>query len=164
MKKEGFPPLIDKNTKILVLGTMPGDRSLRTGEYYANPTNQFWKLIFRIFNSGMPVYNYEEKVGLLLKNKIGLWDVLSKAQRTGSLDSNILNEEFNDFHQFFMTYPNVKILIFNGQKPADYFKAKNSLIQDKEYLVLPSTSSANTTRTFDYKLKEWEAALTKYSS
>jgi|JRYD01.1.fsa_nt_gb hypoxanthine-DNA glycosylase len=164
MKKEGFPPIIDKNTKILVLGTMPGDMSLRTGEYYANPRNQFWKLIFSIFNSGQTFYSYKEKVELLQKNKIGLWDVLANAQREGSLDSNIGNKEFNDFYTLFMTYPNINKLIFNGQKSADYFKAKNSLIQEKEYLVLPSTSSANTTRTFEFKLKEWKVALTKFSS
>lgn len=159
MKKESFPPLIDAKTKILVLGTMPGDKSIRTGEYYANPTNQFWKLIFHVFNSGIAVYNYEEKTKLLLKHHVGLWDVLSKAHRAGSLDSNIIDEEFNDFQQLFKTYPNIKMLMFNGQKPAEYFKINNILHKDKEYYVLPSTSSANTTKTFDMKLKEWKAAL-----
>ncbi|NLN94687.1 MAG: DNA-deoxyinosine glycosylase [Bacteroidales bacterium] len=96
-KKEGFPPIIDGNTKVLVLGTMPGDRSILTGEYYANPKNQFWKIIFRVFNSGESVLDYNDKIELLLKNKIGLWDVLFRANRAGSLDSNIYNEEFNDF-------------------------------------------------------------------
>lgn len=162
MKKESFPPLIDAKTKILVLGTMPGDKSIRTGEYYANPTNQFWKLIFHVFNSGIAVYNYEEKTKLLLNHHVGLWDVLSKAHRAGSLDSNIIDEEFNDFQQLFKTYPNIKMLIFNGQKPAEYFKINNILHKDKEYYVLPSTSSANTTKTFDMKLKEWKAALMGY--
>ncbi len=162
MKKEGFPPLIDAKTKILVLGTMPGDKSIRTGEYYANPKNQFWKLIFNVFNSGIAVFNYEEKSKLLLKHNIGLWDVLSKAHRAGSLDSNINDEEFNNFKQLFKTYPNIKMLIFNGQKPAAYFKANNNLHQVKEYYVLPSTSSANTTKTFDIKLKEWKVALIRY--
>ena len=162
MKKESFPPLIDAKTKILVLGTMPGDKSIRTGEYYANPTNQFWKLIFHVFNSGIAVYNYEEKTKLLLNQHVGLWDVLSKAHRAGSLDSNIIDEEFNDFQQLFKTYPNIKMLIFNGQKPAEYFKIDNILHKDKEYYVLPSTSSANTTKTFDMKLKEWKAALMRY--
>lgn len=160
MKKEGFPPLIDNNTEIIVLGTMPGDKSIRTGEYYANPTNQFWKLIFHIFNSGIPVFNYEEKSKLLLKNKIGLWDVLSKAHRYGSLDSNIQNEEINDFEQLFKDYPNIKVLIFNGQKPAEYyFRSRNNVFKEKQYHILPSTSSANTTKTFDVKLKEWSNVL-----
>jgi len=67
MRKEGFPPLIDTKTKLLVLGTMPGDKSIRTGEYYANPKNQFWRLIFHIFNSGIHLYNYEEKKVLAYK-------------------------------------------------------------------------------------------------
>jgi hypoxanthine-DNA glycosylase len=162
MEKSGFPPLIDNNTEIIVLGTMPGDKSIRTGEYYANPTNQFWKLIFQIFNSGIPVFNYEEKSKLLLKNKIGLWDVLSKAHRHGSLDSNIQNEEFNDFEQLFNNYPNIKILVFNGQKSSEYyFRTCNMPTHEKQYFILPSTSSANTTKTFNVKLKEWSKVLTK---
>ena len=161
MKKDGFPPMIDNNTEIIVLGTMPGDKSIRIGEYYANSTNQFWKLIFHIFNSGMPVFNYEEKSKLLLKNKIGLWDVLSKANRQGSLDSNIQNEEFNDFEQLFNEYKNIKVLVFNGQKPAEYyFRNNNIVLQEKQYHILSSTSSANTTKTFDSKLKEWRKVLT----
>jgi hypoxanthine-DNA glycosylase len=162
MIKQGFPPIIDDNTKILVLGTMPGDKSIRTGEYYANSTNQFWKMIFHVFNSGVSVFDYEEKTKLLLNNSIGLWDVLSKAERNGSLDSNILKEEYNDFQHFFKTYPNIKTVIFNGKKPAEYFKANNILFEHKEYHILPSTSSANTTK-FDIKLKDWKAVLSKYS-
>jgi hypoxanthine-DNA glycosylase len=162
MKKEGFSPLIDNNTEIIVLGTIPGDKSIRTGEYYANPTNQFWKLIFHIFNSGIPVLNYDEKTKILLKNKIGLWDVLSKAHRQGSLDSNIQNEEFNDFEELFNNYPNIKTLVFNGQKPAEYyFMANHNVTQERQNYILPSTSSANTTKTFDAKLKEWSKVLTK---
>lgn len=158
MKKEGFPPLIDNKTEIIVLGTMPSEMSIRTGEYYANPKNQFWKLIFHIFNSEKPIIGYTDKTKLLLKNKIGLWDILSKANREGSLDSNIQDEEYNDFNQLFVTYPSIKVLIFNGQKPAKFFGAMNIDLQDKQYYVLPSTSSANT-QNFDFKLREWKEVL-----
>jgi len=161
MKKVGFPPLINENTEILVLGTMPSDKSISSGEYYANPTNQFWKLIFLIFNSGRPVFSYNEKVEILITNKIGLWDVLSKAERSGSLDSNIIDEEFNNFVDLLKIYPKIKLILFNGQKSALYFKANNILNKEIEYLILPSTSSANTTKTFDNKLKEWKVALKK---
>jgi hypoxanthine-DNA glycosylase len=163
MKKEGFPPLIDENTKVLVLGTMPGDRSILTGEYYANPTNHFWNIIFRALNSGVSVFGYKEKTELLLKNRIGLWDVLYRANRIGSLDSNIHNEEFNDFEQLFKDFPKISAIIFNGQKPANYFKGFGNIPNDFEFYILPSTSSANTTKTFERKFQEWKDVITKYN-
>ena len=163
MKKEGFKPVIDYKTEVLVLGTMPSDISIRTGEYYANSKNQFWKIIFKIFNNGIVEYDYKRKTDLLLKNKIGLWDVLTKANRTGSLDSNIHGEEFNDFEKLFIEYPKLKTIVFNGKKAADYFKGFNSIPQNKEYYILPSTSSANTWKTFDQKFYGWEKVLKKYS-
>lgn len=163
MKKEGFPALIDENTKILVLGTMPGGRSILKGEYYANPTNQFWKIIFRTFNSGESVLRYDDKTELLLKNRIGLWDVLYRANRAGSLDSNIQNEELNTFEQLFKDFSKIKAIIFNGQKPANYFKGIRNIPKDIEYYILPSTSSANTNKTFESKFQEWKEVITKYN-
>ena len=159
MKKEGFKPIIDKQTEILILGTLPGDLSIQTGEYYSNSKNQFWKIIFRIFNNGLPEFKYQNKIKLLLNNKIGLWDVLKKSNRTGSLDSNIFNEEFNDFEGLFNDFPKLKIVVFNGKKPADYFKGFKSMPKDKDYYILPSTSSANTWKTFDQKYKDWKEVL-----
>lgn len=138
---------------------MPGDISLQTGEYYANSKNQFWKIILKIFNNGQSEYDYDNKTELLHKNKIGLWDVLTKADRVGSLDSNIQGEEFNDFEKLFKDFPQVKIVAFNGKKAADYFKGLKSIPKDKEYYILPSTSSANTWKTFDQKLNEWKEIL-----
>jgi len=161
MKKEGFKPIIDKNAEILVLGTMPGIVSLQTGEYYANKKNQFWKIIFTIFNDGHGLVSYKTKIALLLNNKIGLWDVLTKAEREGSLDSNINYEEFNDFETLFKEFPKIKIVVFNGKKAADYFKSFKTIPKGKEYYILPSTSSANTWKTFDQKLNEWKEILEK---
>lgn len=161
MKKQGFPPLIDEQTRILILGTMPGDESIQVEEYYANPKNQFWKLVYHIFNFGVSCSKYEDKTKLLLKNKIGLWDVLYKASRTGSMDAHIRYKECNDFKKLFDTYPNVQILVFNGKKSFEYFKSNFDLDQKREYFVLPSTSSANTTKTFEMKLREWKEVLIK---
>jgi hypoxanthine-DNA glycosylase len=159
MKKSGFKPIIDNNTEILILGTMPGDRSIQTGEYYANSKNQFWKIIFKIFNNGKSEFDYSKKTKLLLKNKIGLWDVLTSAEREGSLDSNIHREEFNDFNKLFSEFPNLRIIVFNGKKAAEYFKGFKSIPKDKEYYILPSTSSANTWQTFEQKYMEWKEIL-----
>jgi hypoxanthine-DNA glycosylase len=161
MKKEGFKPVIDHKTEVLILGTMPGDISIQTGEYYANSKNQFWKIIFKIFNNSQSEYDYVRKTELLLNNKIGLWDVLTKADRVGSLDSNIQGEEFNDFEKLFKDFPQIKIVAFNGKKAADYFKGFKSIPKDKEYFILPSTSSANTWKTFEQKYMDWIKVLKK---
>ena len=115
MKKSGFAPVINKKTEILILGSLPSDISILKGEYYANPQNQFWNIIFAIFNSGVPVVEYKKKLDLLLKNKIGLWDVLTEANRTGSLDSNIKQEVLNDFSGLFNEYPKIRLLACKRQ-------------------------------------------------
>mgnify|MGYP001486952823 CR=1 FL=1 len=164
MRKEGFPPLVDENTEVLILGTMPGDESIRTGQYYANPANQFWKIMFHVFNSGAKLIDYNDKTELLLSNGIGLWDVLSGANRVGSLDSNIHNEELNDFEQLFKDCSKIRAIIFNGQNPAEYFRGIKKISKDIELFILPSTSSANTNKTFEEKLQEWKDVLMKYNS
>ncbi|MEI8045831.1 MAG: DNA-deoxyinosine glycosylase [Bacteroidota bacterium] len=159
MKKSGFPPVIDQNTEILILGSLPSDQSIAANEYYANPKNQFWKIIFAIFNNNIHLYHYNEKTELLLKNKIGLWDVMTKAERIGSLDSNIKNEELNDFIGLFKQYPKIKKLAFNGEKSfSTFIKMKHSMPQ-MELITLTSSSSANTGKTVQQKLREWEIAL-----
>jgi len=159
MKKSGFSPIIDKNTEILILGSLPSDISIKTGEYYANPQNQFWRIIFAIFNNGIPLYQYHEKTNLLLKNKIGLWDVLTEADRKGSLDSNIQSEILNDFSGLFKDYPNIRKLAFNGDKAFKFYLRMKAGVPQKELVLLTSSSSANTSKNLLLKVKVWEIAL-----
>jgi hypoxanthine-DNA glycosylase len=163
ISKKALPPVIDKNTEYLVLGTMPGEKSLLNQEYYNNPSNQFWNIIASAFNNGDEFSNYNEKLESIKKNKIGLWDVLDTCEREGSLDSNIKNQTPNNFGKLFKEFSNIKTVIFNGQDSYSYF---NSLVHDKAdkiYLQLTSTSSANTHKTVDEKSQQWKAALTKNS-
>jgi hypoxanthine-DNA glycosylase len=159
MKKSGFAPVIDKNTEILILGSLPSDISIRTGEYYANPQNQFWRIMFTIYNCGVPVVGYKKKLDLLLKNKIGLWDVLTEANRTGSLDSNIKEEVLNDFSRLFIDYPKIRLLAFNGDKAFNLYLKRRAGLPHKELVRLTSSSSANTSKNVLLKVKEWEIAL-----
>lgn len=159
MKKSGFPPIIDQSTEILILGSLPSDKSILANEYYANPQNQFWKIIFAIFNNNNPLYDYKEKTELLLKHKIGLWDVMTEADRTGSLDSNIRNEKLNDFDGLFEQYPKIKKLAFNGDKAFKTYIRMKVGPKHKELITLTSSSSANTGKTVQQKLREWEIAL-----
>jgi len=159
MKKSGFAPVIDKNTEILILGSLPSDISILKGEYYTNPQNQFWRIIFTIYNSGVPIVEYKKKLDLLLKNKIGLWDVLTEANRPGSLDSNIKQEILNDFSGLFIDYPKIRLLAFNGDKAFNLFLKKRAGLPQKELVRLTSSSSANTSKNVLLKVKEWQIAL-----
>ena len=87
MNISAFDPVIDKNTKVLILGSIPSIKSLEINEYYGNPRNQFWKLISLVFGEEIQEV-YTDKVRCLLKNRIGIWDVISSCYREGSLDSN----------------------------------------------------------------------------
>ena len=141
---------------------MPGIASLSSGEYYGHKNNLFWDIIFRVCNPDwkneeLVTANFEEKKALLLDKKIALWDVLQFCERKGSLDKDIKNQVFNDFHTFFIEHPNIKAIFFNGKDAAKYFeeyKAEPSISNGKEFITLSSTSPSNSTNSF-LILKEW---------
>lgn len=153
-----FPAFIDSNTKILILGTMPGIASLTKQEYYANPRNHFWRIMYTLFDT-LPVSDsFEEKIQLLQKNKIGLWDVLENCERKGSLDIYIKNHKENDFEMLFKQYPTIHTIVFNGKESHKYFIKKFGEIEGITYYVMPSTSPANT-MSFENKLKIWSTGF-----
>jgi TDG/mug DNA glycosylase family protein len=127
---------------------------LAANQYYGNPRNAFWKIIFTLFNT--PFSNdYEQRKNVLLENRIALWDVLEACVRPGSLDSAIEQEVPNDFNSFLKTHPNIKHIYFNGQKAAAYFKQYIKLENEYHLITLPSTSPAHAGKSFEAKLKEW---------
>lgn len=155
LKIRSFPPIIDGRSRLLILGSMPGVESLRLQQYYANPRNQFWAMIFTIFHAP-PSQDYEKKISFLKSKKIALWDVIENCQREGSLDSNIREEKVNDFRGLFKAYPDIETVIFNGGKAYETYKkwVGFDAVKDLAYLKLGSSSPANTKRMED-KLKEW---------
>lgn len=153
-----FPALVDSNTKILILGTIPGIASLTKQEYYGNPRNHFWRIMYTLFDT-LPVSDsFEEKIQLLKKNKIGLWDVLENCERKGSLDIHIKNHKENDFEMLFKQYPEIHTIVFNGKESHKYFIKKLGQIEGITYYVMPSTSPANT-MSFENKLKIWSTGF-----
>ena len=156
--KQAFPPLVNQNSKILILGTMPGEKSLELQEYYGNKGNSFWKLLFTLFNRPLPK-DYIEKKQLLEENNIALWDVLAYCERTGSLDSNIKNEKANDFQSFYKQYPNIKHVFFSSKNASNFYDKYVGRKKDLQYSILPSPSGANASKSFLQKLEEWEAIL-----
>ena len=153
-----FPPILNKQTELLVLGTMPGATSLQQQEYYAYKQNHFWKIMFTLLHELPVPALFEQKAQLLLRNKIGLWDVLQHCEREGSLDTNIRNHQENDFESLLSEYPLIKTLVFNGQQSHKFFLRKFGQLQGIRYFVMPSTSPANT-MSFEKKLSAWSAVI-----
>lgn len=158
--KTSFDPISNADTTVLILGTMPGDKSLELGEYYGHPRNRFWKIISTITDNDVP-QTYADKKALLLNTKIAIWDVAHKANRKGSLDSAIEEEEPNDLDSFIARHKNLKVIGFNGTKSEaifdKYFYRKNGL----KFISLPSTSPANTRIDFDNICKVWRQILSE---
>ncbi|MFH7018553.1 DNA-deoxyinosine glycosylase [Flavobacterium sp. FlaQc-47] len=159
MKSFSFSPIAKDDAKILILGTMPGTKSLELNQYYGHNQNNFWKFMFAIFNEDFTT-DYETKKALLQKNKIAVWDVLQFCDRVGSLDSAIKNEIANDFETFLEQHPNIKTILFNGQAAAAFFKKYVHLKNPYRLITLPSTSPANASKTYQSKLDEWKIIAT----
>jgi hypoxanthine-DNA glycosylase len=156
-----FPPIARRDATTLILGSLPGRRSLEMQQYYAHPQNAFWKLIAVIFEAG-GVLPYTRRVRVLTSNRIALWDVLAAAERPGSLDSSIVRHSVrvNDFATFFRAHPRVRRVFFNGLKAQETFRRCVLPELDAEfaginYQLLPSTSPAHAGMTFAKKLDRW---------
>jgi len=155
-----FEPIIDNDCKILILGTMPGVKSLEKQEYYGHERNAFWKIIYSLFQHEL-TNDYSQKKAFLLQNNIALWDVLESCYREGSLDSNIKNPAPNDFKRLFNQYPNIKAVYFNGEPAEKLFKRfvnKTLGNIDIPFSRLPSTSPANAIK-FEQKFELWKVIL-----
>lgn len=157
---EGLEPVSDSESEILILGTLPGKVSLQTKQYYANPTNQFWKIISTIFNDAIPD-SYEDKLKVLEKHHIALWDVLKSANRDSSLDSDIKNPVANDILGFISKHPKLRVIGLNGGKSETYLGhiGLHNLPRIIQIVLLPSSSSANTHSSVADKTVLWESIL-----
>lgn len=154
---KSFKPSIDDDSKILILGSMPGVKSLEMSQYYAHPQNRFWKVLGYICNEpNLPEYDYDLKLKTLLKNNIALWDTIKSCNREGSLDSDIQNETPNDIRKLLKKYPNIKTICLNGNKSYSAFKEYfPDLLKEYNCHKLPSTSPANARFNLDKLIKEW---------
>ncbi|SHM34313.1 DNA-deoxyinosine glycosylase [Flavobacterium saccharophilum] len=160
MKSFSFAPITSQDANILILGTMPGTKSLELNQYYGHNQNNFWKFMFHILKEDFS-NDYQTRKAILQKNNIALWDVLQFCDRVGSLDSAIKNEIANDFETFLTEHPNIKTILFNGQKAAAFFKKYVPLKKEYHLITLPSTSPANAGKSFQSKLEEWEKAVSR---
>ena len=153
---EGLPASIDQNSVVLILGTLPGRRSLTYGKYYADPSNKFWDILFMACGEKIDKTDRGKK-RLLEKYHIALWDVLASAVRKTSNDKDISDEVPNNLPLFLSRYPNIKLLVFHSNDAYKYFKRffKNAAVP---YICVSSPSGQNRKST-EAKAKEWRAAL-----
>jgi hypoxanthine-DNA glycosylase len=160
--KTSFPPISANTTEILILGSLPGEKSLAMHEYYAHPQNKFWRIIAAITDNETPA-TYGDKLSLLIKNKIGVWDVVREAKRIGSLDTNIVGEVPNDIDSFISRHKNLKVVGFNGTKAMKLFDKYFKRQAQIKYIQLPSSSPANARIKFEKMSEKWRKVIIEKS-
>ena len=125
-RKTGLGPLLCDGPRVLILGSLPGDRSLELQEYYGHPQNRFWKVIAAIHGLPCPA-DYAGKKAMLARCRIALWDIYHAASRPGSMDSDIRAGEFNDIAELLRRYPSIRTIALNGSAAARGFDRYLSL-------------------------------------
>ena len=142
--KRSFPPVVNPQVRLLVLGSLPGDRSLAAQRYYAHPQNQFWQLMSGVIDRDLVSLAYEDRLAALLAARVGLWDVVASARREGSSDAAIRDLVGNDLAGLVATLPHLRAIGFNG---ATSFRHGSKQLGDAHGLALiglPSSSPLHT--------------------
>jgi hypoxanthine-DNA glycosylase len=153
----GLAPVLDSATRILILGSFPGEASLAAQRYYAHPRNQFWPLLSAVLEEDLVGLPYEQRLARLQSHHIGLWDVIAICEREGSLDASIRRAQANDFMVLKHQCPELMRVCFNGKTSGKFepqFAAAGF-----DTLVLPSSSPANAQWSFAQKLAIWRNIL-----
>lgn len=153
----GLAPVIDADTRILILGSFPGAKSLAAAQYYAHPRNQFWSLLAALTGADMVAVPYAARIELLRKHHFGLWDVFGECVREGSLDSAIRQPAANDFERLRHLCPLLQVVGFNGQAAGKF--APRFATKGYRTVILPSSSPANAAMSFEKKLQYWQQLM-----
>lgn len=156
-RKHSFPPVVDARVRLLVLGSLPGERSLAERRYYAHPQNQFWRLISPAAGRDLSPLPYDERLDALLAAHIGLWDVVASATRPGSTDAAMRDIEGHDIAALAATLPHLRAIAFNGGTALRHgHKQLGAAAARYQILSLPSSSPLHTVG-FAAKLPAWQA-------
>jgi hypoxanthine-DNA glycosylase len=141
---------------VLVLGTLPGEESLRQVRYYAHPRNLFWPIIFALFGETLPA-DYVKRLDFVMTRHIALWDVCAMAERRASLDTEIKREVPNTIDDLLDVNPGIATVAFNGGTARRLYDRHFARRSGLLYLALPSTSPAHASLGFAEKLARWRA-------
>ena len=150
---QGLPPLIGRDTRLLLLGSFPGAASLAAGQYYAHPRNQFWALLGALLAEPLPALRYEQRLRRLRRHGVGLWDVIGACRRDGSLDSRIRDACYNDLTRLRERAPALRAIAHNGAASARAMRVTGAL--GVAVYRLPSSSPAHARLCFERKLELW---------
>jgi len=148
-----IPPLYDKNSKILILGSFPSVKSREGCFFYHHPQNRFWKTLAAVLEQPLPE-SIEEKRFFLLKNHIAVWDTIASCTIEGSSDSSIKNVVPNDLSVILSEVPDLQIFC-NGATSHQYYRKYQEKLTGRQALRLPSTSPANAAWSLDRLKNEW---------
>ncbi len=150
-----FKPIVDKNSRLLILGSVPGPEALRRREYYGFPGNHFWPILFRLFAHHSCSSHYSDKIKLLKNNQIALWDVLESCERPTASDHHIRHERPNDVIGLVKKFRNIERIFLNGRTAEKLYKKYFSHQVKLPIRYLPSTSPAHAAMSFEQKLERW---------
>jgi hypoxanthine-DNA glycosylase len=166
----GFPPVANRDARVLILGSLPGVRSIQAQQYYAQPQNAFWRIMGELIGAS-PELSYAQRLGQLKRNGIALWDVAAAAERPGSLDAAIVHASVraNDFCAFLTAHAQIRRIVFNGAKAAELYQrlvlpelpAPLAAIATQR---VPSTSPAHAAMRYADKLAAWSAVTADQAS
>ncbi|MDR3265507.1 MAG: DNA-deoxyinosine glycosylase [Synergistaceae bacterium] len=154
-----FEPLVGEAPLLLILGSVPGVASLKSGRYYGHERNHFWRLMSAVLEE--PEHpDYEERVAMLKRHRVALWDSVGSCVRPGSLDKDIREERPNDIPALLRDHPTIRAICFNGRASrAVYCRHHAERMKDQpvQYLLLPSSSPIprKFVKTFEDRLVTW---------
>ncbi len=158
----GLAPVIGAQTRLLVLGSFPGVRSLQLRQYYAHPQNHFWNILQALWPvDALPARDrYDERCAWVLDHGLGIWDVYASCEREGSLDSAIRKPVVNDFAALRERSPQLRLIAHNGGESFRHARAVRAALGAAHFplVQLPSTSPANASWSFERKLAAWREA------
>jgi hypoxanthine-DNA glycosylase len=156
----GLPPVIGPLTRLVVLGSFPGVASLQAAQYYAHPRNQFWPILSALWGVDLVALPYAQRLQQMLAHGLGLWDVYASCRREGSLDSAIVQPQFNDLAGLMRRAPHLQAAAHNGGESARAMR--DTLTLGWAVHKLPSSSPANASWTFDRKLAAWRSVFEEH--
>lgn len=154
MIRHPFPPLYNKDSKILILGSFPSVKSREQMFFYGHPQNRFWKVISAVYECDVPE-TVEEKKRLLYEHGVALWDVIASCEITGSADSSIKNVKVNDLSMI-LEEADIRQIFVNGRTAEKYYKKYTEAQVGIDAFCLPSTSPANAVWSVERLVEEWK--------
>jgi len=155
-----FKPFVDRRSRVLILGSMPGPEALRKRQYYGFTGNHFWTILPALLGEKKTA-DYRKKLAMLRRHRVALWDVLESCTRPGALDSSIRDLTPNKIPDLVRRYPNIRAIFINGQFAHKIFLKKFAGEITVPVAVLPSTSPANAAMPVAEKVRRW-GALRKF--